>query len=72
MTFQFWVCVIFMADFFIELTLSANRWGYVRSHFLYFLLSIPYLNLIDILHIHLTPSSCFLSASSPLRGESWP
>ncbi|WP_305257253.1 ion channel [uncultured Duncaniella sp.] len=42
MTFQFWVCVIFMADFFIELTLSANRWGYVRSHFLYFLLSIPY------------------------------
>ena len=66
MTFQFWVCVIFMADFFIELTLSANRWGYVRSHFLYFLLSIPYLNLIDILHIHLTPEQLFFVRFIPL------
>ncbi|MDE5666181.1 MAG: potassium channel family protein [Duncaniella sp.] len=66
MTFQFWVCIIFMADFFIELTLSANRWSYVRSHFLYFLLSIPYLNLIDILQIHLTPEQLFFVRFIPL------
>ncbi|MDE6062927.1 MAG: potassium channel family protein, partial [Duncaniella sp.] len=66
MTFQFWVCVVFIADFFIELALSKDKWHYVRTHFLYFILSIPYLNLIDLFHIQLTAQQLFFVRFIPL------
>ncbi|MCM1076225.1 MAG: ion channel [Bacteroides sp.] len=66
MTFQFWVCIVFMVDFFIELGLAADKWCFIRSHFLYFLLSIPYLNLINILHISLTSEQLFFVRFIPL------
>ena len=65
-TFQFWVCVVFIADFFIELALSKDKWHYVRTHFLYFILSIPYLNLIDLFHIQLTAQQLFFVRFIPL------
>lgn len=51
MTFQLWVCVAFMADFFIELAYADNKYRYVKSNWLFFFISIPYLNLINLLHI---------------------
>ncbi|MCM1036156.1 MAG: two pore domain potassium channel family protein [Bacteroides sp.] len=47
MTFQLWVCVGFIADFFIEMYYAPAKWRYVRTRFLYLLLSIPYLNILD-------------------------
>lgn len=47
MTFQFWVCVVFMADFFVELAVSTDKKRYLRGHLLFFLISIPYLNIIN-------------------------
>lgn len=66
MHFQFWVCMIFMADFFIELVLADDRWHYVRNRALYFFLSIPYLNLINLLDIQLTPEQLFYVRFIPL------
>ncbi|MDE6218517.1 MAG: two pore domain potassium channel family protein, partial [Muribaculaceae bacterium] len=40
---QFWICIIFLADFFLEWILSENKWKYLASHFLFFLVAIPYL-----------------------------
>lgn len=48
MTFQFWVCVVFMADFIIELSVSLDKKRYVATHILFFLISIPYLNLLQM------------------------
>ena len=48
MTFQFWVCVVFMLDFFIELTVSLDKKRYLLTHILFFLISIPYLNIFQI------------------------
>ena len=39
---QFWICVVFMADFFIELILSDRRWHYLATHFIFFFVAIPY------------------------------
>lgn len=39
---QFWICVVFLADFFIELFLSDRKWHYVGTHFLFLVVSIPY------------------------------
>lgn len=48
MTFQFWVCVVFLVDFFVELLISHNHWEYFKGHWLYLLISIPYLNIITV------------------------
>ena len=39
---QFWICVVFMADFFIELILSDRPRHYLATHFIFFLVAIPY------------------------------
>lgn len=48
MKFQFLVCVVFIADFFIELLLTPRheRVGYLRRRWIYLFLSIPYLTII--------------------------
>lgn len=44
---QFWICILFMADFFIELFLSQDKRHYLLTHFLFFLVSIPYQAIIS-------------------------
>lgn len=46
MVFQFWVCVVFMIDFFVELWIADRKWDYIRHRWYFLLLSIPYLNLL--------------------------
>lgn len=51
MTFQFWVCVVFLADFFIEWSFSENPRTYLKNRWFFFIISIPYLNIIDLTSI---------------------
>lgn len=44
---QFWICVFFISDFILEFFLSKNKLYYLRSHFIFLIVSIPYLNIID-------------------------
>ncbi|MDE6801183.1 MAG: potassium channel family protein [Muribaculaceae bacterium] len=46
MTFQFWVCIVFIADFFVGLFYADRKWRYFRRRLIFLLLSIPYLNII--------------------------
>lgn len=39
---QLWICVIFLADFFIEFFLSPDKKHYLATRFIFFLVSIPY------------------------------
>ena len=66
MTFQLWVCIVFIADFFIELAIAENRWRYVRGHLLFLLLSVPYLNIIDSLGIPVSEADLFFVRFIPL------
>lgn len=66
MTFQLWVCIVFIADFFIELAIAEDRWRYVRGHLLFLLLSIPYLNIIDSLGIPVSEADLFFVRFIPL------
>ena len=45
--FQFWICVLFLFDFFVEFFLSDNKWKYIRSRIFFFLVSIPYNSIIS-------------------------
>ena len=46
MKLQFWICVLFLLDFFIEFFLSPDKWSYLRTHFIFFIVSIPYNSII--------------------------
>lgn len=50
---QLWVCIAFLAVFFIELALSSDKRKFWRLNFFFFLVSIPYQYIIVFLHIHL-------------------
>lgn len=44
---QLWICVVFLADFFIEYFLSPNKKHYLATHFIFFLVSVPYNSIIS-------------------------
>ena len=44
---QFWICVVFLFDFFVEFFLAKRKWHYIWSRFFFFLVSIPYNSIIS-------------------------
>ncbi|MCM1348559.1 MAG: ion transporter [Firmicutes bacterium] len=66
MTFQLWVCYVFIADFFIELYMADNRSGYLKRRWLFLLLSVPYLNIVAAFHIPLTYGALYFLRFIPL------
>lgn len=66
MTFQLAVCISLMCIFLVELALSRHRWRFLARHFLFFLVAIPYLNIIDALHITLSSDAIYFVRFIPL------
>ena len=66
LTIQLWVCTLFMFDFLLELVLSPHKWRYLKTHFIFFLVSIPYLNIITYLHIDFSPQAAYFLRFIPL------
>lgn len=66
MTFQYWVCMIFILDFFIGLYFADRKWRYVKSRIWFLLLSIPVLNIVNYLNITLSPDALFFVRFIPL------
>ncbi len=66
MTFQFWICVVFIIDFFVELHYADNKWRFFRYRIIFLLLSIPYLNIINQMDIHLSHDALYFVRFIPL------
>lgn len=66
MTFQYWVCMVFILDFFIGLYFADKKWSYLKRRFWFLLLSIPVLNLVNYLNIHLSADALFFVRFIPL------
>lgn len=68
MRFQLWVCVVFLLDFFIELWLTpkGERKGYWKSKWVYLVLSVPYLSLINLTDLQLGTDSLYVFRFVPL------
>ena len=67
---QFWICMFFLFDFLLEFFLSKEKGRYFTSHFIFLLVSIPYLNIIDFYHITFSPDSqpTTIASAYPYRG----
>lgn len=66
MTFQLWVCIFFIIDFFVELLFATDRWRYLRHRWFFLLISIPYLNIVIHYHLALTPEEVYFVRFIPL------
>lgn len=66
MTFQFWVCMFFIVDFFVELAFSHDRWSFFRHRIVFLLLSIPYLNIINLTGLTLSHEAAYFIRFIPL------
>lgn len=66
MKIQLWICLFFLFDFFFELVLSKNKWRYLRTHFIFFLVAIPYQNIISYYHLEFSPEINYFIRFIPL------
>ena len=66
MTIQLWICFFFMFDFWLEFVLSPRKWRYLKTHFIFFLVSIPYLNIITYMNADFSPQAGYFLRFIPL------
>lgn len=66
MTFQYWVCMVFILDFFLGLYYADKKWSYFKRRFWFLLLSIPVLNIVNYLNITLSPDMLYFARFIPL------
>lgn len=66
MNFQFWVCIVFLLDFFVGLILADDRRYYLAHRWFFLLISIPYLNIIEVFNIQFSPEALYYIRFIPL------
>jgi|GEM_PF-384148 len=68
MAFQLIVCLVFIFDFFLELALTpqGEKKSYLKSRWLYLVLSVPYLNIIHNLDLDFSPDALYFIRFVPL------
>ena len=63
---QFWICILFLAVFFTELGLSANKKRYFLTHFIFLLVAIPYHSIFSALGWTSTATVAYIFRFVPL------
>ncbi len=63
---QFWICLMLMVLFFLEVYNAEKSWQYFGRHFLFLLLVVPYLTLFDWWGVGLSPQMEYLFRFIPL------
>lgn len=63
---QFWICLLLMVLFFLEVYNADNSWQYFGRHFLFLLLIIPYLTFFDWFGVELPLQVEYLFRFIPL------
>ena len=43
---QFWICMLFIVDIVAEFFVTERRWHYVATHIFFFIISVPYINIL--------------------------
>lgn len=66
MRFQFWVCLLFLLDIAVEWFFAPHKLRYVLSNLFFILISIPWLNLIELLDLHLSPQVYYVMRFVPM------
>lgn len=63
---QLWICLWFLFDFVLEFFLAKRKWHYLRTHFIFLLIAIPYQNIIAFYDLTFSPEITYLLRFVPL------
>jgi hypothetical protein len=66
MSIQLTVCILFLVDFFVEWSMSSRRGHFFRTHLLFLLISIPYLNIVKATDMQLPHTALVVLRFIPL------
>lgn len=66
MTFQLWMCFFFIIDFFVEMHYREHKGKFFLHRLIFLLLSIPYLNIINLVGLDLGPDALYFIRFIPL------
>lgn len=66
MRFQLWVCFLFLFDIVVDWTVSPNKLRYFLSNIFFIIISIPWLNIIQWLGIHMSPEITYVMKFVPM------
>lgn len=66
MRVQFWICIVFLLDFFIEFFMADKKWRYIWTHIFFFIVSIPYLAIFSYFGWQFSPQVNYLIQYIPL------
>lgn len=67
MEYQFWVCIVFLISFFVDLVLVPDKKSYMKNRWFFLLISIPYLNIIHQMpQLHMTQEELYFIRFIPL------
>lgn len=64
--FQFWICMIFIADVLIEMLLGRHSWRNVLMGIIFIFICIPYVNVIDYFGIKVSGEMLFVLRLLPM------
>lgn len=64
--FEFWVCILFILNFLVEMLISANKTKFFFRNLLFFLISIPFLPIIHHFNIEINPLAAYILRYVPL------
>ena len=63
---QLWICLFFMFDCIVEFFLYPKKGMYLASHIFFFLVSIPYLNILTYFNVQMSPELQYLTRFIPM------
>lgn len=66
MRIQLWICLFFLFDFVLEFFLSDHKLQYLKSHFIFLLVAIPYQYIIEYYQIDFSPEVSYFLRFIPL------
>lgn len=66
MKIQLWICLFFLFDFILEFFLSEHKLRYLKTRFIFFLIAIPYQNIIQYYQIDFSPEVMYFLRFIPL------
>lgn len=69
--FQFWVCIVFTAIYFVSAAIDSHPLRYALSNILFLLISLPYYNIIAALHIELPAEIAGYLRYIPILRGAW-
>lgn len=63
---QFWICMLFLVDIFVEFLISPRKWHYTVTHILFFIIAIPYINILDYFGIAISGEAIYALRFIPM------